>query len=166
MEGNFWILLLAGLIPMVVGAIWYSPSVLGKMWMKASGVTEEQTKTGNMIVIFGLSYVFSVFIAMTVMTLTIHQMGAAQILMEQPVFKEGTGQAFQDFTEFMSKYGTEHRTWTHGLLHGGFAAVTMALPLIGILGLFERRGWRYILVHFGYWFVTLVLMGGVIAAYF
>jgi len=37
-EVNFWAVLLAGLSSMVVGSIWYTPSVFGKTWMHLTGV--------------------------------------------------------------------------------------------------------------------------------
>lgn len=58
MEMNWIAIAVSALLPLVVGAIWYNPKVLGKAWMQASGVTEEQVQTGNMLVIFGLTYVF------------------------------------------------------------------------------------------------------------
>jgi hypothetical protein len=55
MEMNWIAIAVSALLPLVVGAIWYNPKVLGKAWMQASGVTEEQVQTGNMLVIFGLT---------------------------------------------------------------------------------------------------------------
>ncbi len=40
---NYWAVLVAGLIYMGVGAIWYGP-LFGKMWMKLVGITEESMK--------------------------------------------------------------------------------------------------------------------------
>jgi len=163
---NFWVLFIAALIPMIVGAIWYNPKVFGNAWMSSSGVTEEEAQSGNMIVIFGLSYVFSLFIAQALATMTIHQMGVYQVLAGEPGFGEAGTEVQNYFEAFMGSYGDRFRDLKHGLLHGGFAAVTVALPIIGILGLFERRGAKYIMVHFGYWFVSLMLMGGLIATQF
>jgi hydrogenase maturation factor len=36
---------------------------------------------------------------------------------------------------------------------------------VGINALFERRGGKYILVHVGYWIVTLALIGGVVCQF-
>lgn len=46
---NFIAIFAASLIPMVMGFIWYHPKVLGTVWMKASGLTEEKTKEGSMV---------------------------------------------------------------------------------------------------------------------
>lgn len=42
----------------VVGGIWYGP-VMGKKWMGAVGLTEEQIKSGNMGMIYGTTFVLS-----------------------------------------------------------------------------------------------------------
>lgn len=160
---NFWVLFVAALIPLIVGAVWYSPKVFGTVWMNHSGMSEEKMKTGNMALIFGLTYLFGLFIAQALATMTIHQMGMYQILSAEPGFGDATSEAQQYFDTFMTTYGDRFRTLPHGLLHGGFAAVTVALPIIGIVALFERKSWKYIMVHFGYWFVAMMLMGALIA---
>ncbi len=44
-----WLAILAGAVtPMIIGMIWYHPKVMGKMWMKATGINEEDMKSGNM----------------------------------------------------------------------------------------------------------------------
>ncbi len=158
---NFPILFAAALIPMVIGAIWYNPKVLGTPWMKAAGVTEEQVQTGNMALIFGLAYLFSFFLAFAIYGLSVHQTGIGQLFGTAPV-----GSAEQVMlSDIMEKYADRHRTFGHGALHGGIGAIMFALPLIGILSLFERRGWRYVMLHFGYWFIAMTLMGGVICQF-
>lgn len=41
---NYWAVLVAAVAVMVVGYIWYSVPVFGRMWMNALGKTEEQIK--------------------------------------------------------------------------------------------------------------------------
>ncbi len=162
---NFPILFASALIPIVIGAIWYNPKVLGSAWMKASGVTEEQVQTGNMIVIFGLAFLFSFFLAVGLSGLVVHQTGVFQLFGSDPSFAEA-GSEYRVFVDnFMEKYGDRHRSFGHGALHGGLAAIMFALPLIGIIALFERRGWKYTMIHFLYWFIALILMGGVICQF-
>jgi len=164
MEGiNFLVLALAALIPMAVGAIYYGP-LFGKKWMSVNGFTEEDLKGGNMVMIMGLSLLFSFFLSFSMMTMAIHQTGVFQLL--GALADGGDAAAKATMESFMADYGTLHRTFGHGVLHGGFAAVMFALPLIAINSLFERRGWTYIGIHFGYWFITLSLMGGVICKFF
>ncbi len=60
---SYLAILLAGLVPMVLGYIWYHPKVFGSAWMKSLGLTEESVKEGNMAVIFGVSTLISLIIA-------------------------------------------------------------------------------------------------------
>ncbi len=43
---NYWAVLAAGVSAMVIGYVWYSLPVFGRMWMAAIGKTEEQIKAG------------------------------------------------------------------------------------------------------------------------
>ncbi|MEZ0130813.1 DUF1761 domain-containing protein, partial [Flavobacterium sp. LBUM151] len=85
MEFNFIALLLAAIVTLVVGFIWYNPKVFGTIWMKENNLTQEELRTGNMLKIFGLTYVFSLMITMTLMSLTIHQSGAVGMVGGPPL---------------------------------------------------------------------------------
>ncbi len=41
---NFWAVLVAAIINMVVGSLWYSPAMFGGLWMKAVGFGEKDIK--------------------------------------------------------------------------------------------------------------------------
>jgi hypothetical protein len=53
---NFWAILVAALSTFLIGGIWYSPALFGKVWMRENGFTEESMKGSNMVKIFGLSF--------------------------------------------------------------------------------------------------------------
>jgi hypothetical protein len=59
-EINLWAVLAAGLSSMVLGALWYSPLLFGAAWMKASGMTEEQARSGNVARTMGTAFVLAV----------------------------------------------------------------------------------------------------------
>ena len=160
MPTNWWMFFVAALIPMLIGSLWYGKMMFGNKWMKTNGFTEESLQGGNMAVIFGVSYLFSVMVALTMSGMVIHQGAVLQMMM--PDVAESGSAAQQQFNDLMAQYGGNFRDFGHGALHGGFAAVFFVLPIIGILSLFERRGWGYIGIHFGYWFITLLLMGGLL----
>ena len=80
-EINWWVVFPAGLVPMIIGFIWYNPKVLGKVWMDAAGITEEKMKGANMGLTFFLSYVFSCMLASAMLSITIHQLGMQSSLM-------------------------------------------------------------------------------------
>jgi hypothetical protein len=59
-----WLAVLAAAISMfVIGGLWYSPMLFGKQWQAAAGLTDEQVKSGNRALIFGLAFVFSLLMA-------------------------------------------------------------------------------------------------------
>ncbi|CAM1369811.1 conserved membrane hypothetical protein [Tenacibaculum sediminilitoris] len=162
MKFNFLITVIAALIPMIMGFVWYGPMLFKKVWMKEVGFTDESIKGSNMALIFGLAYVFSFLLAFVLQTLVIHQWGVQSILMGESGFVEQTGEAFTYFQEFMTNYGDRFRTFKHGALHGTMIGLLIGLPILATQALFERKSVRYVAINTGYWIVTLALMGGVI----
>ncbi len=160
MQLKMWLLLVAGIIPLFVGFVWYNPKVFGNAWMKTLGITEESMKGSNMALIFGLCYVFACMLAMGLMPIVIHQMGVESVLQG-----DKTPDTVSYFNHFMETYGTRFRTFKHGAFHGCLTAIFVALPIIGTIALFERRTVKYVAIHVGYWLVTLALMGGLICAF-
>jgi len=158
---NFYMFFVTALIPLLVGAIYYNPKVVGGAWMKANNFTEEDLKGANMAVIFGCSILFGILISFTMAGISIHQVGAAQALV--PEIMEPGSAAVQDFNAFMAKYGDNHRSFKHGIIHGAFFTIFLVWPLIAINAMFERRGWKYVLIHVGYWLISLSLIGGVLS---
>lgn len=161
MEINFVALLGAAVVTLLTGFIWYHPKVFGTIWMRENNFTQEQLRTGNMLKIFGFTYVFSLMITVILMALTIHQSGAVGMVGGPPMLAN----AKPSFAAFMADYGTAYRTFKHGALHGFMSGLFFAFPIVGINGLFERKSWKYIFIHAGYWMLTLMLMGGIICAY-
>ena len=64
MEVNWLAIVLAAAMGFLVGGIWYGP-VMGKKWMGAIGLTEEQIKQGNMGMIYGGAFAFSLLASWT-----------------------------------------------------------------------------------------------------
>ncbi len=157
MDIKFYWVFITALIPLLVGMVWYNKAVFGKAWMAASGMTEEKGKNMNMILIFVLVYIFGALASMAMMPVVIHQMGIFSVFAED---KSPEGTAF--VKGFMDSYGTRFRTFKHGAFHGVLTAVLFVLPIVGISALFEARGWKYIMINFGYWAVSLALIGGVL----
>jgi hypothetical protein len=161
MEMNWIAIFVSALATLVVGFVWYHPKVFGTAWMKETGLTEEELAKGNMLKIFGLTYIFSLLIVMIEMTLTIHQTGAMGMIGGFQKINE----ALPSFNAFMTDYGTAFRTFKHGALHGFVSGLFFAFPLIAINGLFERKTWKYIWIHAGYWIVTLTIMGSIVCGW-
>ena len=161
MEINFISLFIAAITTLIVGFIWYHPKTFGTIWMKENNFTPEELQKGNMLKIFGLTYIFSLMILVILMGLTIHQSGAIGMVGGPPMLEN----AKPSFNAFMADYGMAYRTFKHGALHGFMAGLFFAFPMIGINGLFERKSWKYILIHAGYWTACLTLMGGIICGF-
>ncbi len=155
---NWLVTGLAALIPILIGGLWYSKFLFANTWMRINRFREEDMKGANMILVFGLTLLFSFMIAITMNSIVIHQFALAGVVGGIP--SNETDKAWLE--SGMAAYGNNFRTFRHGLLHGTMASVFFVLPVISILALFERRGWKYVLIHFGYWFITLGLMGGII----
>ncbi|CAN5129409.1 hypothetical protein BH09BAC1_BH09BAC1_13020 [soil metagenome] len=162
MMPNFLVLAAAALIPLLIGAIWYNPKVFGTAWRNSAGLTENDLKRGKIAVIMGLTYVFSFFIAMALLGITIHQMGVLSTLQGEPGIGEPGNPATDYLSNFLAQYGDRFRTFKHGALHGTISGLFLALPILGVNALFERKGFKYIAINVGFWVVSLALMGGVI----
>ena len=165
MEINYLLLFATALIPLAVGSLWYSNFLFGKIWFRTSGMTEEKMSPGNMLLIFGLTYLLGLFLSNGLAAWSVHQMMTENLFVMQPGYSDQAGEYYEFFQTFITKYGTLHRSFGHGAVHGVVGALFLALPLIGINALFERRGWKYIAVHVGYWLVVMVLMCGVLSQF-
>jgi len=130
---NYLAVVVGGLVPMVMGFIWYHPKLFGTVWMNSLGFKEEDLQGGNMAVIFGVSYLMSALIAYLLST----YIGTTHDASEQ--------------------------VFTHGAFHGAFLAVFSAIPVLVTNSLFEKRNWTNILINMAYWFITITLMGGVVS---
>lgn len=160
MQLNFWLILVAGLIPLVTGFIWYNPKVFGNAWMKSAGLDEEKMKGANMPLIFLLCYLFGVILASVLMTIVIHQMGFNSVMQG-----DNTPETAAYMKNFFETYGNRFRTFKHGALHGTISGFFIAMPILGTAALFERKIFKYIAIHTGYWMLTMALMGGVLCAF-
>lgn len=159
MEINFLAILVAALATLPIGFIWYNPKVFGSVWMKETGMTEEKAKGANMIKIFSLTILFSFMIAFVLQTMVIHQFGALGMV------GGGAMTPKPSYDAFMADYGHAYRTFKHGMLHGFIAGLFLALPIVGINAIFERKSWKYILINGGYFIICLTIMGGIICAW-
>ncbi len=153
-------ILLAALIPILIGFFWYSPLLFGKVWMKVADMSEEKVKSSNMFLILGLTLLFSFMMSFLLATMVVHQTHLFSLMADTD---PAEAQAFLEAT--MSKYGGLYRSFGHGVLHGTIAGLFFVLPFIAVNALFERKSFAYIAIHTGYWMLCLALMGGLICAW-
>lgn len=58
---NYIAVVVAALVPMVLGAVWYTPVLFGRQWLAASGRTEEEVAEGP-----GIGYVLAAVAALVI----------------------------------------------------------------------------------------------------
>lgn len=166
MNVNMLVIAIAALVPMIVGFIWYHPAVFGKAWMKAADMTEEKIKTGNMPLIFGLSFILSLILGLTYPFIQDHWNAFQAIF--RPVAEHGMGLDPTSATGVEVKglidaYGERYSSFTHGLVHSLSITLLVLLPVMGTNAMFERRSLKYFLVNWTYWGVTIAVMYAIIA---
>ena len=162
MDINYLTIVVAALVPLITGFIWYNPKVFGNAWMQAAEMTEEKIKGSNMAMIFGVTFIMSLLFAMGTNFVVIHQNHFYSILMNEPGFGESGSELQNMIDGFIAQYGNNFRTFKHGALHGFIASVMLLLPVIAINAMFERKSWKYVWIHAGYWSLTFILIGGII----
>lgn len=161
MEINYLAILVAAIVPLVLGFIWYNPKFLGTVWMREAEMTEEKMKSGNMAVIFGLSLLLSFLLAFFVQTLTIHQFGALGMIGGDAA----TDEILPSFQAFMDDYGNAYRTYKHGAFHGLLAGLFIVFPIMATNGMFERKSWKLTFINSGYWTIALTIMGAIVCGW-
>ena len=63
MELNYLAILAATAASFVLGGLWYSPVLFGKIWMVETGITEESAQQRNMVKVFGLAILATLIVA-------------------------------------------------------------------------------------------------------
>jgi hypothetical protein len=127
---NIWAILVAAIVAFVLGALWFSPPVFGKIWQRANGFgPNEPAKAGaaGMLLAFLFTLVMSANLAM-----------------------------------FLNDPKT---TLAWGATAGFLAGFGWVLMGIGIVSIFERRPWPYVLVNGGFLTVVLTVMGAILGGW-
>ena len=159
---NFMVLFLTALVPIIVGFVWYHPRVMGTAWVQSMGKSHEDVEkenAPNMAKILGFVYLFSLLFCFVFQFLCIHNLGASGMIGGN----EAT--ALPSYAAFMHDYVNAFRTFKHGALHGGMGGMMLSFAFIGISSMFENRGWKYLLIHVGYWTITGILVGGILCQF-
>jgi hypothetical protein len=67
---NWFSVLIASISAFALGSLWYTPVLFGNAWAKELKISDEDIKSTNMIMIFGLAFVLQ-FIAALVLDMFI-----------------------------------------------------------------------------------------------
>ncbi len=127
-------IVIAGVINMVLGALWYSPYVMGKLWMRSMGKTDEEIKQGFSLVSTGLTYVVNTIASLVFAYVLAHIIKFASI----NTFAGGVNAGFWVWLGFV---------------------VTTVIP--GYL--YESRPKMLYFIFIIYQLISIILMGGIIA---
>lgn len=134
-EVNYIAILLAAVATMGIGFFWYSPTVLGKPWMKLMGYTAEdlkaeQKKMGSLYTMSFVAAIVTAYVLSHVMALS---------------------QDFYNYSPVMTGLTTAFWVWI------GFVAPVQMTDVI-----FGSKKWKLFAINTGYQLVSLLAMGIII----
>ncbi|GMQ82146.1 MAG: DUF1761 domain-containing protein [Rhodothermia bacterium] len=129
--------LVAGLVPMVVGAIWYGP-LFGKKWMEMMGKTEDEIKDNfNPLKAYGISFIMALIMAFVLS----HILQAWDDAYTVTGWAAGMQGAFWSWLGFVVTIGYQAMAWESKKF--GLFAMNMAYNLVVLLGMGAILGvWR------------------------
>ena len=134
-EVNYLAVLLAGIVSMVIGFLWYSPLLFAKPWMKLMGYTAESMKKmqKQMGPMYGVSFVLSLVMAFVLSHVTT------------------MSEAYFHYPHLMSALTSAFWMWL------GFVVPVQATDVI-----FGGKSWKLFGINTGYQLASLLGMGVVI----
>ncbi len=135
---NYWAVVLATVASMVVGYFWYG-ALFGKMWIKEMGWTPESmaaAKTKGMAKQYGL--------------MTLGSLVMAFVLAHAVVFA----------SSYMQVSGL-----SAGLQAGFWNWLGFIVPVTLSSVLWEGKSWKLWFLNIGYYLVTLLVMGAILAVW-
>lgn len=143
-EMNILAIIVAGLIPAILGAIYYGP-LFGKAWMDSQGKTEEELKPTNPAVAYGGSILLA-------MLLSVSLFYTIQLL-------------HKDVNSAGELYINSSFTFGHGAFHGAMIGLMLITPVIVSLSIFHKFNWKTTLLNVVFWTSCLAIMGGILDAW-
>ncbi len=162
---NFYILPISAFIPLIIGFIWYQPNAFGNRLANTTGESIEQITKPKSIGQIALIYLLGLFLSYVMTLVSVHQIGVFQLFFLEESFAD-TSSEFRRFTnDFLAQYGTRHRTFGHGMIHGAEASFLFSLAILGISALLTGKSLKSIWIHVGFWVLTCSLMAGVNCAF-
>jgi putative flippase GtrA len=129
--------LIAGIVAMILGGLWYGP-VFGKPWMRMVGLRKESMKTMHMTPAVSMAIGFVAALIM------------AYVLAHTLAF----AQAYMNTSGIMSGLSSGFWMWL-----GFIAPVTLGVVI------WEGKPWKLWFLNAGYYLVSLLLMGAIIASF-
>ena len=129
---NWMAVIVAALSNFLIGGIWYSKALFGKIWMKENNFSEEDLKKGNMARIFGFTFLFSFVMAFN-LGMFLNDAGTTASWGAMAGFLAGFGWvAMSIFT--IGQF--EGKSTKYMLIHGGYATISFIVMGL-IIGLWR-----------------------------
>lgn len=144
---NIMALISAALVPMIMGFIYYHPSLMGNTWMRANGFTKESIGKGPKPSMYLLALVVSFMLTFFMWGWTTGGGGVDSFQVKDPID------------------GHSYETFQHGVFHGVAFSIMVLLPIFVTMKIFEMRSWPWAFVNWGYWSITVILMNGILSAW-
>jgi len=143
-ELNYIAIIVAALVPNILGAIYYGP-LLGEKWLSSLNYTSEDLKGRNEPLIYGsallLSFIVSFFLKFLIESL------------------------HKDVGQTGDLVFASFHTFPHGALHGAGLAIGLVIPIIICLGLFQKTKSSNIVINCIFWLLCFSIMGGILDAW-
>jgi len=110
-----------------------------------------------------LAFLMSGLLVYGYMNLVIHQMGFYELFFTDIMMGKEASKLIVE--EFLGKYGQKHRSFGHGVFHGAINAVVFCLPFVVMHTFLDKKESSVMKVHFTYWLVTSMIIGGLISEF-
>lgn len=120
---NWLAVVVAALSTFVLGGVWYSPILFGKIWMRANGFTESDAKTCSKIRAFGGSFVLALVMSAN-LAMFLADPNTTLLWGITAGALAGAGWVAAGFTVIAF---FESRSWPYIFVNGGYQIVTFVL---------------------------------------
>ncbi len=162
---NWFMLPVAAFVPLIIGFIYYHPKVFGTRLANLTDKPIDQIlgnrTPGRLILI----YVFSLFWAYLLTFASVHQSAIFQLFFMDPSLADANHEYNQFISEFMSKYGDRHRSFSHGVIHGAENGLVWGIGFLGITTILQGKPLKPMWIHLGFGIICCALMGGLICEF-
>jgi len=124
---NWFAVIVAALSNFLIGGLWYSPLLFGKVWMKENNFSDDDLKKGNMAKIFGITFLFSIVMAFN-LGMFLHDANTTTSWGAIAGFLAGFGWVAMSI---FSIGQFERKSAKYMLIHGGY--VTISFIVMGLI---------------------------------
>jgi len=124
---NYLAVVVAALATFILGGLWYSPMLFGKVWMRVNNFSEEDLQTFSKARMFGWSFVFSL-----IMALNLAMFLAGPTTNTTWGMTAGALAGFGWVAMAIAIVGLfENKSWAYILINGGY--MTLAFVIMGAI---------------------------------